>query len=126
MVVSSTIISSPRQRTMRASQRLRSSSFMIALVLLPLLFHLEEALDRLAVAEVLELEQLPHLDLGLAAVVRRVGVASRPFHRFLARLHLDQRVAGDQLLRLGEGAVDHGALAAGGVLHPPAELAALQ
>src|SRR5262245_10808058 len=125
MVVSSTIISSPRQRTMRASQRLRLSGVMVALLLLALLFHLAEALDAFAVAEVLELEQLAHLELRLAAVDRRVGEAPRPLHRLLARLHLDQGVARDQLLRLGERPVDHGALRSR-VLHAPAGLAGLE
>src|SRR5690348_8119772 len=109
MVVSSTIISSPRQRTMRASQRLRLSRVMTALFLLQLLFHLAEALDRLARSEILQLEELPDLDLGRPAVDGGIGIAPRPFHRLFARLHLDDGVAGDELLRLGEGPVDHGA-----------------
>jgi hypothetical protein len=31
-------------------------------------------------------------------------------NRFALRLHLDDRIAGDQLLRLGEGTIGHGEL----------------
>src|ERR1051325_120380 len=64
--------------------------------------HLLEAVDRLALAEILELEQLADLDLAVLAVNRRIGKAPGPFHRLLAPLHLDDGVAGYQLLGLGE------------------------
>src|SRR5262249_10262138 len=66
-----------------------------------------EALDVGAGAEVVEVIELAHLDLAILA--GGIGEESRPRDRLLARLALDQRVAGDQLLRFGEGAVDHGA-----------------
>src|SRR5690348_6215757 len=87
--------------------------------------HLTELVDRLARGEVLELEELPDLDLAVPAVDRRVRKAARPLERPLARLGLDDRVAGDQLLGLGERAVDDGALAAV-VLHAPSLGARLQ
>src|SRR5215211_2535859 len=80
-------------------------------------------LGRELVTEVLGLEHLPDLDLGLSLV--RIGTALDPFDRLVQRLHLDQPVARDQLLRLREGAVDHGALPSG-ELHPRALRARLQ
>src|SRR3954471_14639080 len=74
-----------------------------ALLLLP-----ELRSERLA--EVVGLEDLADLDLGLRAL--GVGNALDPLDRLLLRLGLDQPEAGDQLLRLGERAVDHGALGA--------------
>src|SRR6266487_1781155 len=58
-------------------------------------------------AEVLGLEDLADLDV---AVLREgVGAALDPRDRLLLRLYLPEPEAGDQLLRLGERAVDHGA-----------------
>src|SRR6266571_84155 len=119
MVVSSTIISSPRQRTMSASQRFRWSRLLVTIIsplsflllLLEVLLHLAKAIDRFARSEVLQLEELPDLDLGRPAVDGGIGKTSRPLHRLFTRLHLDDGVAGDELLRLGEGPVHHGALA---------------
>src|SRR5437879_272550 len=48
---------------------------------------------RQRLAEILGIEHLPDLDLG-AAVERR---ALHPFDRFVARLHLDQPEAGNQV-----------------------------
>src|ERR1051325_882072 len=87
--------------------------------------HLAEALYRLALAEVVQLEQLAHLDLPFLPVQGRVGEAPRPLHRLFLGLYLDERVASDQLLRLGEGPVDHGALFPG-VRDTPALRARLQ
>src|SRR3989449_1059288 len=72
--------------------------------------HLAEALHRLAVPEVVQLEQLAYLDLAFLAVQRGIGKAPGPFHGFFLRFHLDDGVARDQLLCFGEGTVDHGAL----------------
>src|SRR5262249_21776800 len=74
--------------------------------------HLAEAIDRLALAEILKLEQLADFDLAVLPVDRRIGEAPGPFQRLLARLHLDDGVAGDQLPGFGERAVEHAALAA--------------
>src|SRR4029077_13423211 len=68
--------------------------------------HLAEALDRGTGLEVLELEHRPHFDLAFLAVDRRVGEATGPVERLLARFHVDDRVAGDQLLGFSERAVD--------------------
>src|SRR5436305_13545303 len=57
-------------------------------------------------AEVLRLEDLADLDL----LVLERG-ALEPLDRLVLRLHPPDPVAGDQLLGLGEGAVDHGRLA---------------
>src|SRR5260221_1611375 len=127
MVVSSTIISSPRHRTMRASQRLRLSILVkiFSLLLFEALFHLAKALDRLTRTEILQLEELPDFDLRRPAVDGGIRKAPRPFHRLFARLHLNDRVAGDEFLRFGEGPVDYGALRAR-VFHAPAFRARLK
>src|SRR5688572_19806291 len=78
------------------------------LLLLELLAELSVAIHRLARGEVLQLEHLPELDL---AIVERHPAS--PLERFVARLHLDHPVAGDELLGLGERTVDHRRLAAG-------------
>src|SRR5438552_7660572 len=72
-----------------------------ALLLLP-------QLGRELGAEVLRLEHLANLDLGI--LPHRIGAALDPFDRLLLRLHLPDPEAGDQLLGLGEGPVDDGAL----------------
>src|SRR5436190_11675000 len=86
---------------------------------------LAEALERRALRQILELEVLPHLDLGRAAIDRRVREFLRPLERLVARLDIDDRVAGDELLRLGERPVDHRTLLAI-VLYAPALRARLQ
>ena len=48
-----------------------------------------------------------------ASAPSRIGAALDPFDRLFLRLHLPQPEAGDQLLGLGEGPVDHGPLVAG-------------
>ena len=63
-------------------------------------------------------EHLPDLDLGRAA--------EEPLDRLLFRLRLDHPEAGDELFRLGEGAVDHRPLAVGPDLDPRALRARLQ
>src|SRR5262245_49399791 len=61
--------------------------------------------------EVLRLEDLADLEHGLGA--GGVGAALGPLDGLLHRAHLPQPEAGDQLLGLGEGAVDHRPLVAG-------------
>src|SRR3712207_1567510 len=61
-------------------------------------------LRRQVLAEVLGLEDLPDLDLRLAP--HRVRAALDPLDRLLHGADLPQPEAGDQLLGLGEGAVD--------------------
>src|SRR5712691_7723863 len=95
------------------------SPLFFLLLLLEVLLHLAKAIDRFARSEVLQLEELPDLDLGRPAVDGGIGEAPRPFHRLFPRLHLDDRVAGDELLRFCEGAIDQGGLA-NGVLDAPA------
>src|SRR5215471_1256403 len=68
-------------------------------------------LDRGARPEVLELEELADFDLALALM--RIGAALDPFDRLGERPHLEDPVAGNQLLRLGERSVEHGALRSG-------------
>src|SRR5437879_155864 len=72
-----------------------------ALLLLP-------QLGRELGAEVLRLEHLADLDLRI--LPHRIGAALDPFDRLFLRLHLPDPEAGDQLLGLGEGPVDDGAL----------------
>src|SRR6266571_5687704 len=116
---------------MSASQRFRWSMPLVTIIspflllLLEVLLHFAKALDRLARTEILELEELPDLDLAFLAVDGGIGKAPRPLHRFFPRLHLDDRVAGDELLRFGERSVDHGALRSR-VLDAPALRARLQ
>src|SRR5215218_284910 len=78
-------------------------------------FELAPLFDRRALTELLQLEQLAQLDLpfglGLTAGLKREPLG--PFDGLAHRLHLEDPVAGDDLLGLAEGAVDHGALAAG-------------
>jgi hypothetical protein len=64
-------------------------------------------------AERLDVEVDARVGVRQRSFAVRSGDALRPFDRLLPRLHLDQPVAGDQLLRLGEGSVDHGALSSG-------------
>src|SRR5688572_15644426 len=64
-------------------------------------------LDRLARAEVLQLEHLADLDLALPQ--HRVRATLDPLDRLLEGVHLPEPEAGDQLLGLGEGTVDDGA-----------------
>src|SRR5262249_20759072 len=68
-------------------------------------------LDRLAGPEILELEKLADLDLAVALV--RIGAALDPLDCLCERLDLEDPIAGDQLLGLGEWAIDHGALCPG-------------
>src|SRR5687768_6459523 len=85
--------------------------------LLPLSFRgnaeLAETIDGFARSEVIQLEQLANLDLAFLVIAERGGEALRPLDALLSRLHLDERVAGDDLLRLGEGTIDPGASSAG-------------
>src|SRR4030095_12438376 len=78
-----------------------------------ILLQLAGPVDRLARGEVLQLEQLAKLDLALAAFSMRRGNPLGPLDRLVPGFHLDQPVTGDELLRLGEGPVDHARLAAG-------------
>src|SRR3990172_12375596 len=79
-------------------------------------FHFAKTFDRFARPEILELKDLANLALALRAVAPR-GVnlyeSLGPLDRLVPRLYLDDRVAGDQLLRFREGPVDHRALAPG-------------
>src|SRR5882724_6159062 len=65
----------------------------------------------LDLSEILVREERADLDVGCLVV--RIGAALQPFHRFLHRLDLPQPIAGDQLLGLGEGPINHGAVLAG-------------
>src|SRR5215217_7723530 len=56
---------------------------------------------RLTWLEVVELVELPHLDLPVC--IGRVRKPPRPLERFLARLHSDQCIACNQLLGLAKG-----------------------
>ena len=59
--------------------------------------------DRFAGSEVVQLEHLANFDLALRGLAVRSRDPLGPFDRFLLRFHLDQPVARDQVLRLGEG-----------------------
>src|SRR5215813_12009763 len=62
------------------------------------------------IAEVLDLEQWPDLDLAFLLV--RIGAALDPVDRLLKRRHFPQPEAGNELLGLGEGAVGDSAILA--------------
>ena len=68
-------------------------------------------LDGVALAEVLQLEQLADLDLALLVVW--IGAALDPRDAFRERLALQDPVAGNQFLGLRERTVDDGALGIG-------------
>src|SRR5947209_5025934 len=68
-------------------------------------------IDRVALAKVLHLEELADLDLAIALM--RFRAAFHPLDRLGLVLHLDDPVARDQLLGLGERPVDDAALVAG-------------
>src|SRR4249919_2917797 len=91
---------------------------LVVLRLLPDPLLLLAQLGRELLAEVLGLEDLA--DFDRARLVVRVGAALDPLHRLLEGAHLHQPVAGDQLLGLGEGAVDHGPLAVAAEADPHA------
>src|SRR5215211_6278716 len=76
---------------------------------------LAPSFDRRALTELLQLEQLAqlHLPFGLGLTTGLKREPLGPFDGLLHRLHLEDPVAGDDLLGLAEGAVDHGALADG-------------
>src|SRR5262245_54776171 len=78
--------------------------------------HLVKAFDRLARTEVLELEEGTDLALALSTHAQR-GVnlheALGPLERLGLRRELENRIAGDQLLRFREGSVGHQTLASG-------------
>src|SRR5712691_2821747 len=82
-----------------------------------------EAIHCFARSEVVQLVQLAHLDLAI--LQRGIGETPGPFERLFARLDLNERVPGDELLRLGEGTVDQGALLPG-VFDAPALRAGLE
>src|SRR5258707_15267998 len=73
---------------------------------LPLL--LRAQLRRELRSEILRLEYLADLDFGVT--FERVGAALDPVDRLFLRFHLPDPEAGNQLLGLGEGTVDHRAL----------------
>src|SRR5687767_3926416 len=83
---------------------------LLVLAELPLLL---EDLRRLLleIPKVLGLEH--RADFDLAVLVHRVRGALDPLDSLVHGLGLDQPESGDELLRLGEGAVDHRALLAG-------------
>src|SRR5262245_9426246 len=78
----------PRMSLSRRGRRRRSS--------VELLDRLEPLQLRIRL-EVLELVELADLDLGFAVIGGAIRKAPRPLERLLARLRLDQRVAGDEL-----------------------------
>src|SRR4249919_144002 len=101
-----------------ARRRLSCRRLLVLLGLRPDPLLLLAQLGRQLLAEVLGLEDLA--DFDLARLVVRVGAALDPLHRLLEGAHLHQPVAGDQLLGLGEGPVDHGPLAVAAEADPGA------
>src|SRR6266536_2841478 len=85
----------------------------LALILLPCHLFAEclVMLHRGAFAEIFHLEELANLNLAVYFV--RVRATLHPFDRLGNRFHLDNPVAGDQLLRFGKRPVDHSPLVAG-------------
>src|SRR5437763_11238949 len=87
----------------------RSGSVLARREALALALFLRLELRRQVGAEVLRLEHAADLDLLVALLERR---APDPLDGLLHGLHLPQPEAADQLLGLGERAIDHAALAA--------------
>src|SRR5882762_2786965 len=71
-----------------------------------LLLLLPDLSGGVAGSEIRRLENLANLDFCSPVE----WSAFEPFNRFFLRLHLPKPETGDQLLRLGEGPVDHGPL----------------
>src|SRR6476620_2934121 len=71
---------------------------------------LAKALNRFALAEILELEHLSDLDLAIP--IEGLGKPLRPLHGFLARFRLDDAVAGTTFLGFGKWTVNDASLAA--------------
>src|SRR5687768_9709388 len=95
----------------------RLTKILRAIFCFSLLFERAELAEPLRAADALLLEvfhlvERPHLDLGRPSLAHRVGKAAGPLQRLLAAAHLDQGIAGDQLLALGERSVDHARTAA--------------
>src|SRR5947208_10533932 len=70
-------------------------------------------LNRGARTEILKLENLAKLDLAFCCFAVRRGAVLGPVDRFFFRVDLDQPIAGDQVLGLGERAFNDGGLSAG-------------
>ena len=81
----------------------------LALILRPR-FYLAKTCHRLAGTEVVQLEQSANFDFALPAVDGRDRKPLGPIDRLFLRLYLNDRIAGDELLGLGEGAVANDAL----------------
>src|SRR4029450_1932114 len=79
---------------------------------------LAEFVERAAFAEVLELEHPAHLDLAVRAVERRIGELPAPLDGLFTGFDVDDRVAGDEFLGLGERTVDDGPVGAA-IAHAP-------
>ena len=73
--------------------------------------HLTEPFDGLARLEIVQLEELPDLDLAVRGA--RVRETFRPFKGLIPRFDLNQRVAGDELLGLCERAIQDCAFTVG-------------
>src|SRR5262245_31186630 len=57
--------------------------------------------------EVVELEELPDFDVSFGPLAVGIRCAAGPFDGFFPGLHLNQPVAGDDLLAFGKGTVHH-------------------
>src|ERR1700761_7588982 len=66
--------------------------------------------DCVVLLEVLHAHQLTDFDLAVFIFAERRRKTTRPFVGFIARAHLDQRVARDQFFRFRERTVDDPAL----------------
>src|SRR5688572_24480745 len=69
-----------------------------------------EALNRLARAEVFQLEELTDFNLPIRPLAGGIGEAIGPFHRLFLRFHLNERVAGNELLGFGKRPIDDSTL----------------
>ena len=80
--------------------------------------HATKPFHGLTGTEIFQLEELPYFDFAFLPIDRRIGKASSPFERLFSRLHPDERVSGDEFLRLRKRPVNDGALPSG-ILDPP-------
>src|SRR5262249_28567026 len=76
-------------------------------------FQFASLFDCIARTEIFQLEQLTNLDVTFRAFTVRIGRLFGPFNRLLFGFHLDEPVAGNQLLRFRKWTVEYRALPPG-------------
>jgi hypothetical protein len=72
--------------------------------------YIAKAFQGRAGSQVLNFVYLADFDLGRRFLAHRIRETLASLERLLPRFHLDEGVAGDEFLGLGEWPIDHGAL----------------